>query len=86
MEKYEINKLEADIKALQASHTALASSSTLGELLNVIHRPGWTTPAELAFVEAGLESIQAQTRQLAAFTQGLLNAALQVGATRAAGA
>ena len=86
MEKHELNRLEANIKALKSSHDALASSSSLDELLNIIHRPGWTTVAELAFVEAGLESAQAQTRQLAAFTQGLLAAAKLVGAGRAASA
>lgn len=86
MEKHELNQLETDIKALKSSHAALADGRALDELLVIIHRPGWTTPAELAFVQAGLESAHAQTRQLAASTQGLLTAAKLVGTGRAAGA
>ena len=86
MEQHELNQLEANIKELKSSHAALASGGALDELLKIIHRPGWTTPAELAFVQVGLESAQAQTRQLTALTQGLLTAAKLVGAGRAVGA
>jgi hypothetical protein len=86
MEKHELAQLESDIQALKTSHAALSSSDALDELIKIIHRPGWTTPAELAFVRAGLDTIHAQTKQLTAFTQGLLGAAKQVGAGRAAGA
>jgi hypothetical protein len=86
MEKHELNQLETDIKALKASHSALGTGSSLDELLNIIHRPGWTTPAELAFVRTGLDAVQAQAKQLTALTQGLLNAAKLVGTGRAAGA
>lgn len=86
MEKHELTQLEGEIQALKTSHAALASGDSLDELLKIIHRPGWTTPAELAFVRTGLESIRAQTAQLNALTHGLLNAAKLVGASRAASA
>jgi len=86
MEKHELTQLEGEIQALKTSHAALASGDSLNELLTIIHRPGWTTPAELAFVRTGLESIRAQTAQLSALTNGLLVAAKLVGAGRAAGA
>lgn len=86
MEKHELTQLEGEIQALKTSHAALASGDSLDELLKIIHRPGWTTPAELAFVRTGLESIRAQTAQLNALTHGLLNAAKLVGAGRAASA
>ncbi len=86
MEKHQLTQLEGEIQALKTSHAALASGSSLDELLTIIHRPGWTTPAELAFVRTGLESVRAQTAQLNALTQGLLHAAKLVGAGRAAGA
>lgn len=86
MEKHELSQLEGEIQALKTSHAALASGDSLDELLRIIHRPGWTSVAELAFVRTGLESVRAQTAQLNALTQGLLNAAKLVGAGRAAGA
>ena len=86
MEKHELNQLEGEIQALKTSHAALASGDSLDELFRIIHQPGWTSIAELAFVRAGLESIRAQTAQLHAFTQGLVGAAKQVGMGRAAGA
>ena len=86
MEKHELAQLEEQIQALKTTHAALASGDALDELLKIIHRPGWTTVAELAFVQTGLESVRAQTVQLRTLTQGLLNAAKLVGAGRAAGA
>ena len=86
MENHELTQLEGQIQALKTSHAALASGDSLDELLKIIHRPGWTTLAELAFVQAGLQSIRAQTAQLKTFTEGLVGAAKQVGVGRAAGA
>ena len=54
------------------------------EMLLIIHRPGWTTPAELALVENAVEalarSVESHTQQA---TQ-LLEAAKQIKATGAA--
>jgi hypothetical protein len=86
MEKHELTQLEAHIQGLKTSHAALANTSELDELFKIIHRPGWTTPAEFAFVLIGLESIKAQTLQLTVLTQGLLSGAKLVGTGRAAGA
>lgn len=86
MENHELIQLEAQIQALKISHTALGSGDSLDELMKIIHRPGWTTVAELAFVRTGLESVHAQTKQLTTLTQGLLAAAKLVSAGRAAGA
>ncbi len=86
MEKHELNQLESHIQALKTSHAALANTDELDELWRIIHNPGWTSIAELAFVVNGLESARAQTQQLATLKQGLVKAAKLVGTTRAAGA
>jgi hypothetical protein len=86
MEQQELTQLESHIQALKTSHAALASGDGLDELWQIIHRPGWTSVAELAFVRTGLDSIHAQTKQLHALTQRLVAAAKLVGAGRAAGA
>jgi len=86
MEKHELSQVEAHIQALKTSHAALASSDELDQLWRIIHQPGWTTLAELAFLMNGLESIKAQTVQLTALKQGLVKSASLVTATRGAGA
>ena len=86
MEKHELSQVENHIQALKTSHAALANSDELDQLWNIIHRPGWTTVAELAFLINGLESIKSQTLQLTALKQGLVKSASLVGAGRAAGA
>ena len=86
MEKHELAQLEGAIQGLKTAHATLGSGDSLDELLKIIHRPGWTSIAELAFVRTGLESIRAQTAQLTELTNGLLAAAKLVGSGRAAGA
>jgi hypothetical protein len=86
MEKHELSLIEAHIQAIKTSHAALTDSSEMDELFKIIHFPGWTTPAEFAFLRNSLESIIAQTKQLAALRQGLLVAAKLVNTSRAANA
>jgi hypothetical protein len=86
MEKHELSLIEAHIQSIKTSHSALGDSTEMDDLFKVIHFPGFTTPAELAFLRASLDSIIAQTKQLAALRQGVLAAAKLVTASRAAGA
>jgi len=86
MEKHELSKIEGHIQSMKSAHAALADSSEADELFRIIHQPGWTTPAEVAFLTTALESIQAQTRQLTTMRQSLLTAAKLVSTGRAAGA
>jgi hypothetical protein len=86
MQKHELSQMESHIKTIRTAHAALADTSELDELLLIIHRPGWTTPAEVGFVLAALESINVQTAQLNSLRQGLLTAANKVTAGVAAGA
>jgi len=85
MEKHELSKVESHIQTIRTAYAALAGGGEMNELFKIIHNPGWTTPAELAFLLASLESIKAQTAQLAAMQQGLLAAAQLVSTARAAG-
>jgi hypothetical protein len=86
MEKHELSQMESHIKTIRTAHASLANTSELDELLVIIHRPGWTTPAEVGFVLAALESINVQTAQLNSLRQGLLAAANKVSSGIAAGA
>ena len=86
MEKHELAQVESQVRRLMSSTAAFGDTSDLDELLKIIHRPGWTTPAELQFLTSGLESLTAQVRQMAAFREALIKAAQAVAAPRAAGA
>jgi hypothetical protein len=86
MEKHELSQMESHIKTIRTAHASLANTSELDELLVIIHRPGWTTPAEVGFVLAALESINVQTAQLNSLRQGLLAVANKVSSGIAAGA
>ena len=43
---------------LRKMHIRLSSMSVKEDLFTIIHRPGWTTPAELFFFEQMLEHIE----------------------------
>jgi hypothetical protein len=86
MEKHELTRLEAHIQSVKAAHTLLADSTDLDELWKIIHRPGWTTPAERMLVTTSLEYLEAQTRLVATLRQNLLAGAKAVGTAQAAGA
>ena len=85
MEKNALSKIETHIQTLKTAHAALADTSDLDTLFQIIHRPGWTTIAEGSFLLAALESINVQTAQLATSRQNVLAAAQQVSTAQAAG-
>ena len=59
-----ITRLETKLKALSVHLKALADTSDMEEMLVIIHRPGWTTPAEFALVSGMLDSIQGHVNNL----------------------
>jgi hypothetical protein len=92
MDKHNVTTLEGKIKELIGSlarlastgegHTgASAASGDLQELLTIIHRPGWTTPAEATFVEGIVDSMTSNARTLDALKQVLLMGSRAVGST-----
>jgi hypothetical protein len=86
MEKHQLSQVEAHVRALISAYSTAGDTSDLDDLIRVIHNPGWTTPAELQFVTAALESLNAQAKQTAALRASVVTAARAVGTTRAAGA
>ena len=73
-----VNVLGEKITALSNALAELARGTTLQELLRIIRFPGYTTPAELAFSVAMVDSMAAQASLLAKQQQDLLAAARQV--------
>jgi hypothetical protein len=68
-----ITHLETKVKALSAQLKALADTSDVEELLSLIHKPGWTTIAELTLVSGIVDSIQGHTNNLAELRKTLLS-------------
>jgi hypothetical protein len=78
MEKHHTTQLDAQINALHTSLARLSSEEPLTELIQIVHRPGWTTVAEEAFFMGILEAMGSQTKTLSAMKQVLLSGAAKV--------
>lgn len=74
--------LDKKISALSDALAHLGKGTDLKELLRIIGNPGWTTPAELAFTVAILDSMQAQAAQLTKLSERLLGAGRKVAVKR----
>lgn len=77
-ESRHVHELEKTIKGLGDALASFGRGSHLLELLRIVNRPGWTTPAELAFVNTILDSIAVQVRSLDRLQAELVEAARKV--------
>lgn len=75
---HHIHELEKTIKSTADALAALGRGAHLQELQRIIHLPGWTTPAELAFVNAILDHISFEVRTLDRLQADLVEAARKV--------
>jgi len=71
--------LDRRIKHARTAFAKLGSVDDMDELLIVIHRPGWTTIAEVMLVESLLDTLTAQAQGMLATRQALMNASKRVG-------
>jgi len=83
MAKHNIPQLEVRIKELEEVCKSVGDNSDLIELLKVIHRPGWTTPAEFTFATSIVDSLIGQARNLVALRKSLLAGSRDVELERA---
>jgi hypothetical protein len=86
MEKHELVKLESKIKGVADMMRGLAPSTDphatatgLLDLLNIIHKPGWTTVADGIFVNGILDSMSVHARALGTLQEALISGARAVG-------
>jgi hypothetical protein len=86
MPKHDITHLEAKIKDLQGAFKSVGDDSDLIEMLKILHRPGWTTPAEFLYVDSIVESLQAQARNVLTLRKALLAGSREVQGERTASA
>ena len=74
-----IEKLDLRLRELKAAFADLGDTSDIDECLRIIHKPGWTTPVQVWFVNT-LLGIAQQTaadaaQQRAALRDGVLHIA-----------
>jgi hypothetical protein len=86
MEKHELAKLESKIKGVADTLRGLApltephaAATGLLDLLNIIHKPGWTTVADGIFVNGILDSMSVHARALSGLQETLISGARAVG-------
>jgi hypothetical protein len=72
MAQHDVRQLEGRIKDLHQSIAYLAEDKDYEELLTIIRRPGWTTPAEFMLVTGVVDAMLAHTQTLAGLKQVLL--------------
>lgn len=73
-----IRELEKKVSELSDALAHLGKGTTLQELLRILRFPGYTTPAELTFNHAILDSMLLQVKAIDKLGQDLLAGAKQV--------
>ena len=77
--KPDIQKLEKKINAVRGELESLHKSDALAEMLRIIVKNGWTTPAENLFANAMLDRLAADLRTFREAQNDLLVASRRVG-------
>jgi hypothetical protein len=72
MEQHEITQLKARIEDLCQNLASVAEHKDFTELLQIIHRPGWTTIAEAMLISGVVDIMHTHTQTLARLKQLLL--------------
>ena len=74
-----VETLEPKIRALQAGLNKIALDKRTEQLLVIIHKPGWTTPQEIEFVHAALDSLAHQIEGVDRAHEALVTIADKIG-------
>jgi hypothetical protein len=78
--RVDINKLEKKITALSDALAHLSTGDDFRKLIEILRRPGWTTPAEFLFASAIVDAMQAQAVALTTLKGELLKGSQAVTA------
>lgn len=73
-----VTKLEKQIRSLNSSLLRLRNRDLI-ELLLIIRRPGWTTPAEFRYATGIVESLLMQVKAIESLKATLLQGSRSVG-------
>lgn len=82
MERHELDvgRLEKHISTVRERLEVVAQGDDFEELIKIIRRPGWTTPAEFRLVLGIVETIGRQVDVIEHLKTGLLEGSRQVAA------
>lgn len=79
MPSHDLAALERHVHRARDCFAKLGSTGDMEELIQIIKRPGWTTPAEFLMVQSSLEALTAHGEALLNMRQQLVNASRAVG-------
>ena len=69
MNKRQLERMETQIKELRTTLKSLAEDKVFDELSRIIRRPGFTRPAEAAFLVGLLDSMLGQAKNMSRLKQ-----------------
>lgn len=78
MEKHEIAQVEARLHELHTNLENLTAKNPVLNLIDIMHRPGFTSPAEAMFLVGMVEAMHAHVNALASLKETLITAASRV--------
>lgn len=78
----DINTMGKKVKSLSSELLNLSRTNEFDELLLIIKRPGWTTPAEFIFASSIIDSMMEHTQALAKLKVQLLKGSIAVNAKK----
>lgn len=78
MPRHDIPGLEKKITDLSKALANLSSEDDLRELIRIIRKPGWTTPAEFILVSGMVDTMAAQVKALSQMKDVLLKGSSKV--------
>jgi hypothetical protein len=79
-----VEELDRRLRALAASVADSSSMDDLDELFKIIHRPGWTTIADLAFMHSLIDAAERSVADTSHLRSALLGGARAVAEASAA--
>ena len=77
--RHDLEGLGKKVTALSDALAKLGNGEDLKHLLQIIHRPGWTTPAEFLLVNSIVDHLAGQVGHLANLKGQLMKASEAVG-------
>jgi hypothetical protein len=78
--EHDIAGLEQDLRQLSAGLATLGSGEDVEELIKVVHRPGWTSIAEMFLISNIVKSLNAHVETVGGLKQALIEGSHRITA------
>jgi hypothetical protein len=78
VEDHDVGRLEKDIEQVQYRLREFVDRDRFAELIPIIKKPGWTTPAEFYLVSRAIDTISRQLEIVDYISEGLVEGARMV--------